>query len=98
MSAPEVFLQRLGQDAAPPILGAQLLRILHEGAEEAGNPAQGRDRRLAAPVAGGDRQPGLAGMAGLAGDPVQQERSAGDRLAGGDRDRPGARTGSTSCR
>ena len=61
-----------------------------QGTEEAGDPPQGRGHRLAACVVGGYRQPGLAGMMGLAGDAVKEQRPAGDRLAVviGSRQRP----------
>ena len=77
----EVFLERLGEDPAPSILGVQLLRTLRQGPEEAGDAPQGGDHRYTVPVMGGHCQPGLAGLVGLAGNAVQEQRPAGDRLA-----------------
>ena len=81
LAAVEVFLERFGEDPAPAILGGQLLRTSRQGPEEAGDPPQGPGHRLAPTVVGGHRQPGLAGMMGLAGHAVQEQRPAGDRLA-----------------
>ncbi len=81
LAAVEVFLERFGEDPAPAILGGQLLRTSRQGPEEAGDPPQCPGHRLAPTVVGGHRQPGLAGMMGLAGHAVQEQRPAGDRLA-----------------
>ena len=81
LAAPEVLLQRFRQDPTPAILSAQLLRTFQQSPEEARDPPQRRDHGAPPPVARRHRQSGLAGVLGLAGNPVQQERSAGDRLA-----------------
>jgi len=81
LAATEVLLQRLRQDPAPAILGAQLLRTSHGAAEEAGDWPQGRDHRIPPCVARRHRQPRLASVLGLAGNTVKQKRPAGDRLA-----------------
>ena len=79
--ATQVLLQRFRQDPAPAILGAQLLRTSHQAPEEAGDAPQGRDHHPTTPVARRHRQPRMTGMLGLAGNPEQQKRPAGDRLA-----------------
>jgi len=81
LAAPEVLLQRFRQDPAPAILGAQLLRTSHQRPEEAGDPPQGRDNRSPPSVVRRHRQPRLTGVVGLATNPVQKKRPAGDRLA-----------------
>ena len=80
-AATEALLERFGENPAPAICRGQLLRTLRQGPEEAGIPSQGRGRRLPTPVMRGHSQPGPAGMVGLAGHAVQQQRPVGDRLA-----------------
>ena len=74
----EILAQGLGEDADPFLFDRQLLRTLAEILEELGDPGEGADDVAAAAVAGGDREAGPAGVAGLAGDAVQQQRPAGD--------------------
>ncbi len=69
------------KDPATAILGPQLLRTSHQRPEEAADLPQSRDNRTPPPVARRHRELGLTSMVGLAANPVQKKRPAGDRLA-----------------
>ena len=81
MSATQVLHQSLIEDSHPAFGSRQLLRILAQVLKEFGHLPQRLDDLVAPAVARRHRQPGLAGMAGLPGDGVQQQWPAGQRLA-----------------
>ena len=65
----------------PAFGGGQLLRRLTQLLEERGYFLKCPNRVMAAAVTGGDDEAGLAGMAGLAGDAMEEERTGGQSFA-----------------
>ena len=76
-----MLLQGFRLDPVLSILGSQLLRSSRQGLEEGGNLPQSRDDRIVSLMAPRHNQPRLTSVMSSAGNPVQQKRSAGDRLA-----------------
>ena len=77
----EVFDQGIAEDAVPSIEVGQLLHSLPQPREEAGDAQKSTAGAAVLAVRAGDRDGGSASMLGLPADGLEQQRSAGHRLA-----------------